>query len=113
MRRFILTGAPGSGETALIRKLELEGYGVVEEMATDLIALKQGGGVDGGQNGCNQESNWGPVEISGNYRDGTCLDRNWFAVVLPALLAARPFATWFAFEAGLGGTAGSGFRATA
>ena len=41
MKRFILTGAPGSGKTAIIRQLELEGFSVVEEAATDVIALQQ------------------------------------------------------------------------
>src|SRR5262245_13045297 len=45
MRRFILTGAPGSGKTAIIRQLELEGFSVVEEAATDVIALWQARGV--------------------------------------------------------------------
>ena len=44
MTRFILTGAPGSGKTAIIRQLELDGFGVVEEAATDVIALKQAQG---------------------------------------------------------------------
>ena len=38
MRRFIVTGAPGSGKTAIIRQLELDGFSVVEEAATDVIA---------------------------------------------------------------------------
>ncbi len=46
MKRFILTGAPGSGKTAIIRQLELDGFGVVEEAATDLIALAQARGID-------------------------------------------------------------------
>lgn len=41
MKRFILTGAPGSGKTSVVRQLELEGFGVVEESATDVIALEQ------------------------------------------------------------------------
>lgn len=45
MRRFILTGTPGSGKTAILRQLEVEGYGVVEEAATDVIALQQAQGV--------------------------------------------------------------------
>jgi predicted ATPase len=45
MRRFILTGAPGAGKTAIIRQLELDGFSVVEEAATDVIALKQAQGV--------------------------------------------------------------------
>lgn len=46
MRRFILTGTPGSGKTAIIRQLELDGFGVVEEAATDVIALAQAGGIN-------------------------------------------------------------------
>ncbi len=45
MKRFILTGAPGAGKTALIRQLELDGFSVVEEAATDIIALEQSRGV--------------------------------------------------------------------
>jgi len=45
MRRFILTGTPGSGKTALLRQLELVGFGVVEEAATDVIALWQARGI--------------------------------------------------------------------
>jgi predicted ATPase len=45
MKRFILTGTPGSGKTAILRQLELEGYGVVEEAATDVIALRQVQGI--------------------------------------------------------------------
>ncbi len=41
MKRFILTGAPGSGKTAILRQLEHDGFGVVEEAATDIIALEQ------------------------------------------------------------------------
>jgi predicted ATPase len=46
MRRFIITGAPGSGKTAIIRQLELEGFGVVEEAATDVISAAQVRGVE-------------------------------------------------------------------
>lgn len=45
MKRFILTGAPGSGKTAIIRQLELDGFSVIEEAATDVIALRQAQGV--------------------------------------------------------------------
>lgn len=45
MRRFILTGAPGAGKTAILRQLEIDGFGVVEEAATDVIALEQAKGV--------------------------------------------------------------------
>jgi predicted ATPase len=46
MRRFIITGAPGAGKTAILRQLELEGFGVVEEAATDIIAAAQAQGTD-------------------------------------------------------------------
>jgi predicted ATPase len=39
MLSFVLTGTPGSGKTALLRALELDGHTVVEEAATDVIAL--------------------------------------------------------------------------
>jgi predicted ATPase len=45
-RRFILTGAPGAGKTALIRRLEALRYDIVEEAATDVIAREQASGVD-------------------------------------------------------------------
>lgn len=45
MKRFILTGAPGSGKTAIIRRLELEGFSVVEEAATDVIAAAHAEGA--------------------------------------------------------------------
>lgn len=44
MRRFIITGAPGSGKTAILRQLELDGFSVVEEAATDVIAAAQAKG---------------------------------------------------------------------
>jgi predicted ATPase len=45
VQRFILTGAPGAGKTVLIRALERAGHAVVEEAATDLIALVTAQGV--------------------------------------------------------------------
>jgi predicted ATPase len=45
MRRFIITGAPGAGKTAIIRQLELDGFSVVEEAATDVIAGAQAQGT--------------------------------------------------------------------
>lgn len=39
MPSYILTGAPGAGKTAILRLLEVIGYPVVEEAATDVIAL--------------------------------------------------------------------------
>ena len=44
MKRLILTGAPGAGKTVLIRELERLGYPIVEEAATDVIALEQARG---------------------------------------------------------------------
>ena len=46
MKRYVLTGAPGSGKTILIRALEMGGFRVVEEAATDLIALEQAQGKE-------------------------------------------------------------------
>ena len=45
MKRFIITGAPGAGKTAIIRHLELDGFGVVEEAATDIIAAAHARGT--------------------------------------------------------------------
>jgi len=45
MKRYIVTGAPGAGKTAIIRQLEVDGFSVVEEAATDVIALWQAKGV--------------------------------------------------------------------
>jgi predicted ATPase len=45
MKRFVLTGAPGAGKTAILRQLELDGFCVVEEAATDIIVLQQAQGV--------------------------------------------------------------------
>ena len=46
MRRFVITGAPGAGKTAIIRRLELDGFSVVEEAATDVIAAAHAAGRD-------------------------------------------------------------------
>jgi predicted ATPase len=40
MPNYVLTGAPGAGKTAIVRQLEVDGYRVVEEAATDVIALE-------------------------------------------------------------------------
>src|SRR5271155_3464366 len=45
MKRFVVTGTPGAGKTAIIRQLELDGFGIVEEAATDVIALAQARGI--------------------------------------------------------------------
>jgi predicted ATPase len=41
MPAYILTGTPGAGKTAVLRLLETLGYPVVEEAATDVIALRK------------------------------------------------------------------------
>lgn len=45
-RRYVLTGAPGSGKTALLSALRHRGHVVVEEAATDVIARQQAHGID-------------------------------------------------------------------
>lgn len=44
MKRYILTGTPGAGKTSIIRFLEISGYPVVEEAATDIISFEQAQG---------------------------------------------------------------------
>jgi predicted ATPase len=46
MQRFILTGAPGSGKTSILRILAARGYPVIAEAATDVISAEQARGVD-------------------------------------------------------------------
>ena len=43
---IIFTGGPGSGKTATLTALEMEGYKVVSETAQDVINLMQAEGVD-------------------------------------------------------------------
>lgn len=45
MKRYILTGTPGSGKTSLIAELSLMGFSTIAEAATDVIALEQARGV--------------------------------------------------------------------
>jgi predicted ATPase len=45
MKRYILTGTPGAGKTAILRMLEWRGHAVVEEAATDVMAIKTALGV--------------------------------------------------------------------
>jgi predicted ATPase len=44
MKRYILTGTPGSGKTSILVELKNQGYAVVEEAATEIIRLEQMGG---------------------------------------------------------------------
>lgn len=46
MPRYVLTGTPGSGKTAIVRLLERRGFAVVEEAATDVIAVERALGRD-------------------------------------------------------------------
>jgi predicted ATPase len=45
-RRYIFTGAPGSGKTSVIRELEHDGHVVVHEAATDIISRAQKLGIE-------------------------------------------------------------------
>lgn len=45
MKRYILTGTPGCGKTSILRSLQIAGYAVVEEAATDIIAMRQAQGI--------------------------------------------------------------------
>jgi len=42
VRRYVLTGAPGSGKTTVLRTLQRRGWAVVGEAATDLITREPG-----------------------------------------------------------------------
>jgi predicted ATPase len=44
MKRFILTGAPGAGKTSILRQLQQQGFDVVDEAATAIIAREQADG---------------------------------------------------------------------
>lgn len=44
MRRYVLTGTPGAGKTAILRALADRGHTVVEEAATEVIARAQATG---------------------------------------------------------------------
>ncbi len=44
MKRYILTGAPGSGKSTILRRLAALGYATVEEAATAVIAARQAAG---------------------------------------------------------------------
>src|SRR5690349_11612724 len=44
MKRYILTGTPGSGKTSILHELGSRGYAVIEEAATDVIAIEHKSG---------------------------------------------------------------------
>jgi predicted ATPase len=46
VQRFVLTGAPGSGKTSVLRALRDRGYAVVSEAVTDVISAGQSQGTD-------------------------------------------------------------------
>src|SRR5690349_20462595 len=45
MKRYILTGTPGAGKTTILYELKRLGYAVIQEAATDVIALQHSRGV--------------------------------------------------------------------
>ena len=45
IKRFILTGTPGSGKTSVIKELEKLGHAVIHEAATDVISIEQAKGL--------------------------------------------------------------------
>jgi predicted ATPase len=45
MKRYVLTGAPGAGKTAVLGALRERGFPVVAEAATDVISQQQARGV--------------------------------------------------------------------
>jgi predicted ATPase len=45
MRRFVLTGAPGSGKSSILAVLADRGHSVVPEAATDVVAGRQAQGI--------------------------------------------------------------------
>ena len=45
MQRYVVTGAPGAGKTSVLRQLRAQGFTVVDEAATDVIAREQQRGV--------------------------------------------------------------------
>lgn len=45
IKRYIFTGTPGSGKTAVIQELERLGYVTIPESATEVIALEQAKGI--------------------------------------------------------------------
>ncbi len=46
MARYVLTGAPGCGKTALLEALRARGYATVAEAASSVISAEQANGVD-------------------------------------------------------------------
>ena len=44
MKRYILTGTPGAGKTSVLHALKDQGYTVIEEAATDVIAIEHAHG---------------------------------------------------------------------
>lgn len=45
MKRYILSGTPGSGKTSIIQNLKLKGFETIDEAATDVIAQQQKMGI--------------------------------------------------------------------
>lgn len=45
IKRYILTGTPGSGKTSVIEELEVRGYTIIKEAVTDIIRNAQNNGI--------------------------------------------------------------------
>jgi predicted ATPase len=45
VKRYVVTGAPGAGKTSVLEALEAQGFLVIPEAATELIAREQSRGV--------------------------------------------------------------------
>ena len=46
MKRYIVTGAPGSGKTSVLQMLEFQGFKVVHEAVTEIMRNNQKNGMD-------------------------------------------------------------------
>ncbi|WP_106403126.1 AAA family ATPase [Actinocorallia populi] len=51
LRRYVLTGAPGAGKTAIAHRMRKRGHAVIDEAATDVIACRQSRGEEEPWNG--------------------------------------------------------------
>jgi predicted ATPase len=45
VKRYVVTGAPGAGKTSVVQALDADGFFVIPEAATELIAQEQSRGV--------------------------------------------------------------------
>jgi predicted ATPase len=104
MRRFIITGTPGAGKTAILRQLELDGYSVVEEAATAVIAAAHAQGIHEPWNDASFIDTIARLQRDRQIRAGHQLDDVQFhdrSVVCTAALAAYlgyPFSAFLTSE---------------